>query len=67
MKESVRNNTRLRDLYGLYSKIGEQILGSTGTERRDLIRLRRRVRDEILSIERGEPQTSDQDDGSQDT
>lgn len=55
MHPMVKRNPRLVKLYEFDRQLRDKILGATGTERRDLIRLRRKVAKEIRSIDIWEP------------
>lgn len=55
MHPMVARNPRLRKLYELDRQIGDRILGSSKPERGKLIRLRKRIQDEIRSIDMWEP------------
>lgn len=55
MHPMVKKNPKLKALYELDEKIGQELLGATGNKLGKLRKLRRRVREEIKSIDVWEP------------
>lgn len=51
MHPLIQKNPRLKALYELDEKIGQDLLGANGYRRKKLLKLRDRVRSEIRSID----------------